>query len=512
MKNKCIASHSRNQDSATKKALEDIESKLKQVKNLQKNLEGLTDQNSCQKLLENLCAGLETFLGFNKDSKGYDGSGIVYSDLDRLCDGVMGFLSGVLGAVKNENEVITYDNNLQTKLKDVLDTLNTKIGHGRAGLAVSVAAVKGWLEGYEGEVGKKTKAVTDNITHLMNDLTRHKDNIDNEKMSDLSTQIQNWTARAEQYRLHVVAAEKDMKNLDSKLLGKLTPNIQMLFQAMETFKEAAKVEGMKEMYDLADAKMDYIKHYVTKQAGKRSEEIENYLKDRVGKLYIKLDNMKQNEFNMLLLSLDKDAAVAFNKVNYNMNSILNRYGKDIVKEVEGILAAAGRLKGEIQAEKEKLKMQVKQLGLRIEFFRGIFGGVKAEVVEDQSGIEHTLKLTDAIKGLTQQVVQNVQGYVSATLPSELQAALREMTDGIAKAEKSVAKEDGHLDKIANKAESYAKSFEGEAFGSIVEEWIYEILQNVMVKHWFDAYASNNNGRLTESYHSAVKTGLSSEQF
>ncbi|CDR71481.1 hypothetical protein, conserved [Babesia bigemina] len=104
-------------------------------------------QNDPKNLLENLCTGLETFLGFNSASKGYNGTGIVYSDLDRLCDGVMGFLSGVLGAVKDDEAVKTYDNYMDKKLSEVLKEVNKNIGTGRTGLVDAVAAVKEWWRG-----------------------------------------------------------------------------------------------------------------------------------------------------------------------------------------------------------------------------------------------------------------------------------------------------------------------------------------------------------------------------
>ncbi|GBE60301.1 hypothetical protein, conserved [Babesia ovata] len=75
------------------------------INDLQKKQGEIAKQNeNPKKLLDNLCLGLEKFLGFNPDSKGYDGTGIVYSDLDRLCDGVMAFLHGVLSGVKDDEE------------------------------------------------------------------------------------------------------------------------------------------------------------------------------------------------------------------------------------------------------------------------------------------------------------------------------------------------------------------------------------------------------------------------
>ncbi|GBE60568.1 hypothetical protein, conserved [Babesia ovata] len=99
-------------ESKRKNALDDLEKRQNQVKELGDKLTIFTEKdkntNACKDLLENLTDGLEKFLGYNKDSKGYDGTGIVYSDLDRLCDGVMSFLHGVLSGVKDDDVVVLY--------------------------------------------------------------------------------------------------------------------------------------------------------------------------------------------------------------------------------------------------------------------------------------------------------------------------------------------------------------------------------------------------------------------
>ncbi|GBE62034.1 hypothetical protein, conserved [Babesia ovata] len=101
-------------EDARNRALGDITERQNKLKELTKNLEAFIGQendgndNPATKLLENLTEGLEKFLGYQETSKGYDGTGIVYSDLDRLCDGVMAFLHGVLSGVKGEENVIGF--------------------------------------------------------------------------------------------------------------------------------------------------------------------------------------------------------------------------------------------------------------------------------------------------------------------------------------------------------------------------------------------------------------------
>ncbi|GBE61031.1 hypothetical protein, conserved [Babesia ovata] len=98
-------------ESKRKSAEKDLAERKKSLESLKTSLKIFTDEKNSQPvkdLLTNLTEGLEKFLGYNSDSKGYDGSGIVYSDLDRLCDGVMAFLHGVLSGVKDDDDEVSY--------------------------------------------------------------------------------------------------------------------------------------------------------------------------------------------------------------------------------------------------------------------------------------------------------------------------------------------------------------------------------------------------------------------
>ncbi|CDR97311.1 hypothetical protein BBBOND_0312140 [Babesia bigemina] len=203
-----------------------------------------TNKRNHNNILNNLCVGLETFLGFNSTSNGYDGSGIVYSDLDRLCDGVMGFLSGVLEAVKNENEVTTYDNNLQTNLQTVLKEVNKQIGSGRAGLAESVDAVKEWLEGYGEEVGKKTNAVTNSITTLSNNLIGgYTEIVKSKNVDNLKSQLEGWRDTVETISNEVSRINDErISELDDALKSRINNEMNVIVGAAKALK-ASSMDG-----------------------------------------------------------------------------------------------------------------------------------------------------------------------------------------------------------------------------------------------------------------------------
>ncbi|CDR71824.1 hypothetical protein, conserved, partial [Babesia bigemina] len=131
----------------------------------------ITSNNNPTIILNNLCSGLETFLGFNSTSKGYDGSGIVYSDLDRLCDGVMGFLYQVL---KDVSEKQPYSVGKE-ELKKLVTDLKTKLSTGREGFKV-IAQVARKVREYN----ERVKESNNHVKTIINNMDRDMKTLQNE--------------------------------------------------------------------------------------------------------------------------------------------------------------------------------------------------------------------------------------------------------------------------------------------------------------------------------------------
>ncbi|GBE59963.1 hypothetical protein, conserved [Babesia ovata] len=125
--------------------LQSHKASLESLKSLEKLIEfhqnaQTKNGEECKDILDKLCSGLQTFLGFNPSSKGYDGEGIVYSDLDRLCDGVMSFLHGVLDNIKPKlGQHKTQIDSALTSLKSTNDNGITKY---KAAIAEVVKGVR----------------------------------------------------------------------------------------------------------------------------------------------------------------------------------------------------------------------------------------------------------------------------------------------------------------------------------------------------------------------------------
>ncbi|GBE59404.1 hypothetical protein, conserved [Babesia ovata] len=157
------------------KALKEIESQRKVVEQLEEFITG----NNPRDLLESLCTGLEKFLGL-KDGN-YTGKGIVYSDLDRLCDGVMSFLHGVLKDVCanqpytiGRKELKTFvDNEIQPRLcsghqgfRDVIGQVADKVRDYNESLERSNRKVKSTITALEQNVDyftRKVSLINDNL-------------------------------------------------------------------------------------------------------------------------------------------------------------------------------------------------------------------------------------------------------------------------------------------------------------------------------------------------------------
>ncbi|CDR97212.1 hypothetical protein BBBOND_0311150 [Babesia bigemina] len=322
-------------------------------------------------LLVNLCDGLEKFLGFNPSSKGYDGHGIVYSDLDRLCDAVMGFLSGVLSAVKDDEAVKTYDNMMNNKLKDVIKTLNEKNGSGRDGIAASIAAVKGWLGGYEGELKKRTDDLKNPISSILALIDSHNNEIDKDKYFDISDQIVKWTRQAGWYISHITTCEKALEDIDNNLKEQLSSKISLLKQAANGFKQDAENEDLREIYSLARHQWNAVTSFIAESTELRSSELQEYLEKRIGGLYTRIHYLRTNEFKGLQKSANSDLQMAFETVNSGIEDLLKKYGTQFVPELQTIVKSAQELHSKIKLEKSNLQKQVSSLEQRISELKGL---------------------------------------------------------------------------------------------------------------------------------------------
>ncbi|CDR71659.1 hypothetical protein, conserved [Babesia bigemina] len=371
MKESCKSSHSRRYDDATKRALKDIEEREKQLEDLKKKLEAFIgkkeddDANNipAKNLLTHLCDGLETFLGFDNQTKGYTGKGIVYSDLDRLCDGVMGFLSGVLEAVKDDPSVTTY----YTKMDKTLETIKISM-HNPDGLSEAVKAVSQALGEWDREVTEKTSALknrlktfnNDNIKRMHESLNALKSCQPREVTAMLTRCIGESTALLDAFNL----AETNYNQLDISLRNKMSDTVRIIEIETKLFIGAASNDELRMLVGTAEHKLEELRDHIH---GKLIDRI-TIMKNNIDKMFNEkivdpITNVKA-ELNVTKVDLDtwidktkiavenalnrcSDILGMFDKQNKNYKEIEKAAG-DLYKHAETLSMAASSAKRDVE--------------------------------------------------------------------------------------------------------------------------------------------------------------------
>ncbi|GIX63937.1 variant erythrocyte surface antigen-1 family protein [Babesia caballi] len=176
---------------AVEKLLKDVESSSPEIQKALVQIKGALGAPSTG-LIDNLATGLATFIGYHNTSNGLIGTkGIAVSNdpLERLRDGMLGFLIGVLGELKRYNTALDLNLN-ENQVEGVIDAIKAALGGGvykfEAALKKVVPALgndqfssiqkvlqklkavgslqsKGDLSGFAGEVEKYLKGVLEEV-------------------------------------------------------------------------------------------------------------------------------------------------------------------------------------------------------------------------------------------------------------------------------------------------------------------------------------------------------------
>ncbi|CDR71795.1 hypothetical protein, conserved, partial [Babesia bigemina] len=474
-KKRCESNHTYYRDGSKQKAYDEITERQKQLKELESKLTKFTEElnkDGNNNILTHLCDGLQTFLGFNSATKGYDGSGIVYSDLDRLCDGVMAFLSGVLGAVKNENEVETYDKHLNKRLNEVLKEVNNKIGSGRTGLAASVGAVKGWLEGYEGEVKKRTENVVDNIGKLIINLNSHSNVVNSKKVDNLEKQLESWNSTVSDIAREIeVIEEEKISKLDKALKIKINSEIKVVKTSVKLLKDSAlNVALVRKVKDVDEALRN------------KEEEIKWKLMQAfsdVGKRVQSLETCKDQQIWLVKKTIEK--ADAFLDRSF--------YTEYIYK----ILASFNQIESEVKNVYKSLNANKGVLVTLVGEARSLSGAIKNGVKKgsDSRGDLSLQHQWSDFKEHVTTLVKELNGTDRGHPGPNINGLFHDIEYGI---------------------ETYAKQFEntrnGETgFNGLVQKWLTELLQSVTITAALGDYVKDNKKANMETIFDNVEEGI-----
>ncbi|GBE63340.1 hypothetical protein, conserved [Babesia ovata] len=237
-KNISIPSHLSSQLETAQAKLKSHEASLGSLENLGKLCQHCKDvdakkDKTPKDILENLTEGLEKFLGYENGN--YTGEGIVYSDLDRLCDGVMSFL---LHCLKGSEGLLTFYN---PKIPSIISELSAVTGKGSGvkGFAEAIESVRQGLEGYESGMTSKSKKVVEDVTTIQSNFTSLREYLENTNNKNLQAQLQQVQEKSRLYWVKASLAEEARKALDPALSGKLDKHVSLGVHAADTFKKIA---------------------------------------------------------------------------------------------------------------------------------------------------------------------------------------------------------------------------------------------------------------------------------
>ncbi|CDR96476.1 hypothetical protein BBBOND_0303800 [Babesia bigemina] len=345
------ADHSLTED-ARKKALNGITDHRNQLNELQNKLEPFfnklnkTTRNDRDSILHNLCSGLETFLGFNAATKGYTGKGIVYADLDRLCDAVMAFLYGVLERchklLKHYNRDI--DDNIR-KLKNEIDK-----GVGVKSFGEAIENVKAGLNGYENEFGTRTQNVINGVSTYLSLLGGHKayfDTIPDRTLVKINKYVGIYIREGNKLMGKLIGDGDTIRVIDAELKIKLYHSIDVISHSIKNLEKVSQDDTLLRAVNALQGTLDslpgQVENFINTNIGTtvkgyevKVEEFKKSVKDEIEKSRdtFLTERLKQAQIDL------HNAVRCANKNASNLGGLRNETVKMAVEAIQTRLKSA----------------------------------------------------------------------------------------------------------------------------------------------------------------------------
>ncbi|GBE63027.1 hypothetical protein, conserved [Babesia ovata] len=484
------------------------------VKNIQ--------DGKCKDILNNLCSGLEKFLGYQETSKGYDGSGIVYSDLDRLCDGVMAFLHSVLKDVHDKQPYIVgkegLNENVVKHLKDNLcsghDGFKSVIGQVAEGVGrynrevessnreVSAPIIKLYkeMEDLKNQVSDSNKTnglqVTDTSSYqdveaavtkagsLVDECLSHADNFENEigkvrsETNDFNSILKTDVLR---YVNSVTYAASVLKKCSTKEWRDKVNMENAIKKVLESLKTDVNTDIKKKVTALVEQLRTWVAEILRKL-----REIDGMLKEYVKSLAGWINDTKdfidevrkahvakieKNEVGIKNRELIKNLSTV---VTHKAEEIMNGFDaaeKHVKKQVTHALNAVKAMDQSLKTDLFEVKNKIKE---------GITALVKKARMEFET-IKNSVQKGTGEQGVTDMSIDKKW--------EEFQKKIKEIAKDIYDEEGGPGKL-GHLGFIAQGVREYAAMFAtaGQFWNTVLPGWLTEVYSKETVKRPIQTYA------------------------
>ncbi|GBE63246.1 hypothetical protein, conserved [Babesia ovata] len=348
VKNISIPSHLSNPLETAQAKLKSHEASLTSLQSLEKLMKFHESVNkmkqnkdgNCNDILKNLTEGLEKFLGFRNGN--YTGEGIVYSDLDRLCDGVMSFLHGVLESVKNDDAVKTYDED--NKIKNLLSSISKFMHKGSNRFQEAITEVSAALQAWSGELEERKKTFQEALSTLKDQhitvMSATLSNLNSLTDNDSLAYVAEYLGKCINYAMDLSDAfdfaEGAYNQLDENLRDKLNVSINYVKLQVREFAAAAKNTELRDVVALAGSELKDVGGFVEFAVDARIKMLQRYLEDNITALRDKLEGVMKNQFDDLVRSVDVDLQNALSMVSVGIDSVIRNYDKNVYQEVNKI--------------------------------------------------------------------------------------------------------------------------------------------------------------------------------
>ncbi|CDR71584.1 hypothetical protein, conserved [Babesia bigemina] len=499
-------------------AIKDIESKLSQLEKLEESLTGLTKEENCKDLLENLCDGLQTFLGFNSASKGYDGSGIVYSDLDRLCDAVMGFLYQVL---KDVSEKQPY-NVGKNRLNEAMEKIKSARWKGHGGLNDIIAYVVSRVSSYNTNVvsynGRVKKPINELLGHVQNDIPKEIKIIPEDKEleqlgNDVERKIRPTEELAKTYvkygksfAISMSKISEQIRTLNSDLRVKIDQASKNIKHETKRLEDVSSKEEhhMKVIEKHIKELLTNCNSCVNDKICKDVAEFVKLLKDKVSKIRQKLDEIDRNLYKYvkdLQEWIDKADKIVKRGIFETEDIEKKGIGKDKQDKLKAVAKALNDrgivLLNYINDMKKQIAENVKAALTQV---KEMDGKLKEDLYKVKKAIEaQVAKIKEAI-GKLYDVVKNGQpdegtnDQTIAGVIGEIHSKVKNFTGN--KGGRTAAT-DGLTGIISGVRWKYAKNFETR-FTKAISDIVTGIVESEGVKQLLRSHIDGNSGYLDDS--------------
>ncbi|CDR71862.1 hypothetical protein, conserved [Babesia bigemina] len=489
---------------------------LRKVEELCENYKNLKNaSNNPKNLLDNLCDGLQTFLGYDKTSKGYDGQGIVYSDLDRLCDGVMGFLSGVL------SNIYKHLGQHKETITSAITSLEANKHAGKKGFNDAIGEVVAGVGRYNDRVRESNENVKNAITTLSSNVEPIKKELQNDSASNsvekINKQIETCLHHAERYVGAIKDANDHVNDLQGDLMNKLKSKTEIvkyqrkrlsqLYERQKSdFEEVTKLVGVQ----LNDAK-ESITTTVTQKINSFIDELTAIVRALIQKMSEINDTLSQHV--------------------ERLHDWIEKSHKAVELTIRNVESIACEVGGSKTSHKDKLIESVKALEKKgLDLYKAYYASKDAlpklitAVSDAVTGLD--AEIIKGLKTLSSEIKKQVEEYVeeAAVMLSEIQtevgnknkAGKNENGDSIdynwdvlkfvinSFVEKIEGDErsrnyDGLRGIVRGFTEYVTETYADSNFGNTVEEWLKDILGSEPVKSKMKAYFDANSNNLSSKY-------------